>query len=58
MDLHVFRSPETEITVLAVDLSLPVCVRICLSAISITQKKVTAETSNLVFYICIIADAT
>ena len=31
-----------------------VCVYVCVSVISITQKQITAETSNLVFYICII----
>ena len=60
MDLQVLRSTESEITFLTADLSLSlslslyVCVSVCVSVISITQKQITAETSNLVFYICII----
>ena len=32
-----------------------VYVCVCVSVISITQKQITAESSNLVFYICVIA---
>ena len=31
-----------------------VCVCMCVSVISITQKKIAADTSNFVFYICIL----
>ena len=49
-DLLAMRSPESENKIFNV---WSVCVRVCLSVISITQKQITAETSNLVFYICI-----
>ena len=44
IDLHVLRTPNPKVTVLAVTSTV----------ISITQNQMTAETSNLVFYICII----
>ena len=34
-------------------LAFSLCVCVCVSVISITQKQITAETSNFVFYICI-----
>ena len=48
MDLHVLRFSEFENHIFS---SWPVCV--ISSVISITQKEITAETSNLVFNICI-----
>ena len=46
MDLHVMRSPESENHIFNVR---SVCMYVCVSAISIAQKQITAETSNLVF---------
>ena len=52
-DLHVLKSPESENNTFSVwSVCMYVC--ICASAISLTQKLITEETSNLVFYICII----
>ena len=49
MDLHRLRSPWTrKITFFAFFLY------ICVSVINITEKRITAESSNLVFNICII----
>ena len=48
MDLHVLRAPESENHVFSV---WSVCMGVCI--INITQKQITAEVSNLVFYICI-----
>ena len=72
LDLHVLRSPESENHIFSVwpvcivslcvsmcvpvSLSLSLCV--CVSVISITQKQITAETSNLVLYICIMYRGT
>ena len=50
MDLHVLRYLESENHIFSV-CSVCMCVRV--SLISITQKQIAAETSNLVFYICI-----
>ena len=66
MDLHVLRSPESENHIFdarsvcmcvcgSVCLSVCVYVCVCVSVISIAQKQITAETSNLVFYIYIIS---
>ena len=49
MDLHVMRSPESENHTFRVGSVWHVCVTV----ISITQKQITVETSNLIFYICI-----
>ena len=46
MDLHVLKPSESENNIFSVW-------SVCVSVISITQKQITAETSNLVFYICI-----
>ena len=43
MDLHVLSSPETE------NLIFEVWLRVCVFVISITQKQITAETSNSTF---------
>ena len=51
MDLHVLMSPESENHIFSV-WSVYMCV--CVSVISITQKQITAESSNLAFYICVI----
>ena len=66
MDLHVLRYPEPENHIFSkwsvcmcvcvcVSETVCLCVRasVCVSVISITQKQITAETSNFVFYICI-----
>ena len=57
MDLHVLRPPEYENHIFS-EWSVCVCVCVCLyacvSVISITQKVITAETSNWVFNISII----
>ena len=54
MDLHVLRSPESENHIFS-KWSDCMCVCLCVrvSVISITQKQITAETSNLVFNIII-----
>ena len=63
MDSHVLRFPELENHIFIVwseCMCVCVCVSVCMcvcereSVISITQKQITAESSNLVFYICII----
>ena len=46
VDLHVMRTRKSHFW------GMGLCV--CASVISITQKQKTAETSNLMFYICII----
>ena len=56
MNLHILRSPESENHSFRVwSACMCVCVSMCVSVsvISITKKKITSETSNLVFYICI-----
>ena len=45
MVLHVLRSPESENHIFSVW-------SVCVCAITITQKQITAESSNLEFYIC------
>ena len=50
MDLHVLRSPESKNHTFSV---WSVCTSVRVSVISIIQKQITAETSNLVFYFCI-----
>ena len=50
MDLHVMKTPESKNQIFSI---WSVCMCVSVSVISITQKLVTAETSNLVFYICI-----
>ena len=57
MDLHVMRSLESEnhiFSVWYVRVYVCVSVCVCVSVISITQKQITAESSNLAFYICLI----
>ena len=49
MELHVLRSPESKNHIFS---KWSVCAYV--SVISITQKQNIAETSNLVFYICMI----
>ena len=51
MDLHVMKTPESKNQIFSI---WSVCMCVSVSVISITQKLVTAETSNLVFYILII----
>ena len=51
MDLHVMRSPESENHIFS---ACSECLCICVSVIGITQKQITAESSNLAFYICVI----
>ena len=51
MDLHVVRSPESEIHIFS---KWSVCMCVCVSVITTIQKQIKAETSNLVFNICII----
>ena len=46
MDLHILRSPESKHQYLAFFLYM--------SFISLTPKQITAESPNLLFYICII----
>ena len=56
MDLHVWRSSESEnriFSVWFVCVCASICLCFCVTVISITQKQITAETWNLVFYICI-----
>ena len=55
MDLHVFKSPESENHIFS-----GWCVRkcICVSSISIIEKQIRAETYYLVFYIYVNVDAT
>ena len=48
MDLHVMKSLESENYIFNV---WSVCMYVYMSAISITQKQITAEISNLEFYI-------
>ena len=62
MDLHVLRSPKSENHIFSVQsgcmyvrVCVCVCVRVCVSVISITENQITAESSNLAFYICVIA---
>ena len=50
MDLHFMMSPESENNIFSVG---SVCMCVYVSVISITQKQITAETSNLLFCICI-----
>ena len=50
MDLHAMRTPESENHIYSV-WSVCMCVCVCVSLISITQKQITAETPNLIFYI-------
>ena len=57
MDLYALRISEFENHIsrassLSLSLCVYVCVCVCVSVISITQKQITAETSNLIFYIC------
>ena len=55
MNLYVLRAPESENHIFSVwpmCVRVPVCVSVCV--ISIAQNQITAESSNLVFYICII----
>ena len=49
IDLHNLTSPNPKITLLAVGL----CVRVCVSVISITQKLTVVETSIFIFCISI-----
>ena len=51
-DLHVLKSPESEKNIFN---GWFVCMLVCVSVISMTQKQITAEPSNLVFYACIIS---
>ena len=53
MDLHVLKSPESENHIFSV-WSVCMSLYVCVSLITITQKQITVETSNLAFYICII----
>ena len=55
MDLRVLRSAESQNHKFSrlVSLSLSACVRVCLSVTNIIQEQTTAETSCLIFYICI-----
>ena len=58
-DLHVLRTPKSENHIFSVwSVCMCVCVCACVSVISITQKQITAETSNLVFYTVSYTDAT
>ena len=50
MDLHVLRFPESENHIFS---KWAVCMCVCASVISITQKQITEETSNVVFKISI-----
>ena len=43
--------PNPKITLLTFGLCVCVCVCVCVSVISITQKHITIETPNLVFYL-------
>ena len=52
MDLHVLRFPESEnhiFSVWFVCMCVRVSVCVCVPVIRITQKQITAESSNLVF---------
>ena len=51
MDLYVLRSLESENHIFSV---WSVCVCLCVSVISITHKQITAESSDLAFYFCVI----
>ena len=53
MGLYVLRSPQCENPIFSVWF-MYMCVSVCVSVISITQKQITRESSNLAFYICII----
>ena len=60
MDLQVLRSPESENHIfrvcsvgMCVCVCLCVCPCVCVSVISLTQKQITAEASNFLFYIYI-----
>ena len=53
MDLHVLTILESENHIFR-GWSVCMCVSLCVSVVSITQIQINAETSNLVFYICII----
>ena len=50
IDLHVLRTPKSEKHIFRIGLY----VFLCMTVISINQKQITAETSNLIFYILII----
>ena len=59
IDLHVLRSAESEnhiFSVWSVCISVSVCLSVCLCVcvISMTQKQITAESTNLAFYIWVI----
>ena len=60
IDLYFMRTPESEnhtFSIWSVCMCVSLCVCVCVSEcffFSITQKQTTAETSNLLFYICII----
>ena len=59
MNLHVLRSPESENYIFSVwsvcmCVRMCVCMSVCASVISITQKRITAETMNLAFYVYIV----
>ena len=51
MDLHFMRASESENHIFSI---WSVCMCFCVFVVSITQKQITAEPSNLVFYISII----
>ena len=42
-----------KIYIILCKMSMCMCLCVCVSFISITQKQITAVTSNLVFYICV-----
>ena len=56
MDLHVWDPLNPKITSLAVSLCMCAYACVCeyMSVISITQEHIAAESTNLVFYMCII----
>ena len=57
LDLHVLKSPEFKDHIFRRShflFSVCFCMYPCLFVISISQKQITAETSNLVFNICVI----
>ena len=51
LPLYVIRSLESVNCIFSI---WSVCMCVCVSVISITEKQITAEALNLVFYICII----
>ena len=55
MGLHILRPPESENYIIRVwFVCMCACLFVCVPVISITQKQIAAESSNLAFFICII----